>query len=141
MSNCGSAGGRGEWKKRMSQRALLLVNRHARQGQGSLDQAAGQLRDLGLQITEEPISKARRPSDLIRAYRGRVDLVIVGGGDGTLNAAVDGLVDAQLPLGILPLGTANDLARTLGIPTDLAAACQVIAAGQRRQIDLGWVNG
>ena len=46
-----------------------------------------------------------------------MDLVIVGGGDGTLKAAVDSLVQYQLPLGILPLGTANDLARTLSIPT------------------------
>jgi diacylglycerol kinase (ATP) len=68
-------------------------------------------------------------------------LVIVGGGDGTLNAAVDALVDTQLPLGILPLGTANDLARTLGIPNSLSEACKIIAYGDLRRIDLGWVNG
>jgi len=53
-----------------------------------------------------------------------LDLVIVGGGDGTLKAAVDSLVQYQLPLGILPLGTANDLARTLSIPTSTLRACQ-----------------
>ena len=67
--------------------------------------------------------------------------MIVAGGDGTLNAALQGLVEAGLPLGIIPLGTANNLARTLGIPSDPAGACEVIAAGHRRRIDLGWVNG
>jgi YegS/Rv2252/BmrU family lipid kinase len=67
--------------------------------------------------------------------------VIVAGGDGTLNAAVDALVETQLTLGILPLGTANDLARTLGIPNSLPDACKIIANGEVRRIDLGLVNG
>lgn len=125
----------------MSHRALLLVNRHARQGQNGLSKAIDQLQTLGLQLMEESIEDPQHLSDVIRRYQHQVDLVIVGGGDGTLNAAVDGLVDTQLPLGILPLGTANDLARTLGIPTSLSDACEIIAKGQVHRIDLGWVNG
>ena len=68
-------------------------------------------------------------------------MIIIGGGDGTLNLAVDALVETGLPLGILPLGTANDLARTLGIPISLFEACQVIATGKKHYIDLGVVNG
>ena len=123
----------------MSRRALLLVNRQARQGRESFDQAVGQLREAGLEPTEEPTDQG--PAGVIRGYRDRVDLVVVGGGDGTLKSAVDGLVDAHLPLGILPLGTANDLARTQGIPADLPGAGRVIAGGHTRRIDLGWVNG
>ncbi|MGL5033668.1 MAG: lipid kinase, partial [Microcystaceae cyanobacterium] len=65
----------------------------------------------------------------------------VGGGDGTLNSVLDSLIEHQLPLGILPLGTANDLARTLNIPNAIADACQIIAQGHRKAIDLGRVNG
>ena len=125
----------------MNQRALLLVNRHARRGQQPLDAAVHQLKSLGLELCEEAIADPDRLPDVIRDYRNRVDLVIIGGGDGTLNAAVEGLVETQLPLGILPLGTANDLARTLGIPATLPEACQIIAAGKVHAIDLGWVNG
>ncbi len=125
----------------MSHRALLLVNRHSRQGQKLLPQAISHLQTLGLELIEEPIEDPQQLSDIIRRYQHQVDLVIVGGGDGTLNAAVDGLVDTQLPLGILPLGTANDLARTLEIPTSIPEACEIIAKGQVQRIDLGWVNG
>ena len=62
------------------------------------------------------------------------------GGDGTINAAASGLVDTGLPLGILPLGTANDLARTLGLPLTLDGAIQVAATGRPRVIDLGEVQ-
>jgi YegS/Rv2252/BmrU family lipid kinase len=77
----------------------------------------------------------------ILAHRGDVDAVVVAGGDGSLNAAAPGLVAAELPLGIIPLGTANDLARTLAIPSDPAAAADVVLAGRTRALDLGSVNG
>ncbi len=125
----------------MNRRALLLVNRHARRGKEALSQAFSKLQELGFDLQEESTEKPKQLPDIIRRWSDRVDLVIVGGGDGTLNAAVDGIVDTQLPLGILPLGTANDLARTLAIPEALDEACQVIANGKQQRIDLGWVNG
>jgi len=125
----------------MSHRALLLANRHARHGQERLPQAIDCLRKLGFQLSEESTEDPKHLPEVIRRYKDQVDLVIIGGGDGTLNAAVDGLVDTQLTLGILPLGTANDLARTLGIPDSLPEACEIIAKGQVQRIDLGWVNG
>ncbi len=125
----------------MNQRALLLVNRHSRQGQAKLEEAIAHLKKLGFDLIEEATEQPQHLAEVIHQYKYQVDLVIVGGGDGTLNAAVDGLVETQLPLGILPLGTANDLARTLGIPNSLPEACKVIATGQVKQIDLGWVNG
>ncbi len=125
----------------MTRRALLIVNRHARRGADQADTAAALLRAAGLDVTEAPFEEKGSPSDAIRRHGGGVDLVVIGGGDGTVNAAAEGLLETALPFGILPLGTANDLARTLGIPTDLGAACRIIAAGHLRRIDLGWVNG
>ena len=121
----------------MSQRALLLVNRHARHGQNRITEAIEQLKKLGFDLQEESMDNPQQLPELIRRYQNRVDLVIIGGGDGTLNAAADALVETQLPLGILPLGTANDLARTLGIPDSLPEACKIIAQGQLRRIELG----
>jgi diacylglycerol kinase (ATP) len=125
----------------MKQRALFLVNRHARRGTQNIDFAVQQLRRSGFELIEPTIEHSNQLSDLISAHQDLVDVVIVGGGDGTLNAAIEGLVETQLPLGILPLGTANDLARTLGIPTSINAACQVIAGRTMKRIDLGSVNG
>ncbi|MBE9177189.1 lipid kinase [Oculatella sp. LEGE 06141] len=121
--------------------ALLIANRNAKQGDASLSEAIASLRQSGIELIDAPSTKPESLPDLIRQYHNRVDLVIIGGGDGTLNAAAAGLVDTHLPLAILPMGTANDLARTLTIPDDLSQACQVITTGQLHPIDLGWVNG
>ncbi|BAZ31953.1 diacylglycerol kinase catalytic region [Cylindrospermum sp. NIES-4074] len=125
----------------ISPRALLLVNRHARQGEKSLTEAIDCLKTLGFDLIEESTEDAKHLGDIIKRYQKEIDLVIAGGGDGTLNAIVDAIVDTQLPLGVLPMGTANDLARTLGIPNSLPEACKIIASGHLRRIDLGWVNG
>lgn len=124
----------------MNKRALLFINPQARRGRDCQAEIIQQLQTLGLDLL--PLSSdLSQISDLIHQYREQVDLVIVGGGDGTLNAVVDSLVETRLPLGILPLGTANDLARTLGIPPTIPEACEVIATGCPQAIDLGWVNG
>jgi diacylglycerol kinase (ATP) len=125
----------------MTQKALLLINHHARRGKQNITTVIEQLQAGGLELLEAKIPPPRQLSDLIRQYQGQVDRVIIGGGDGTLNAAIAGLLDTQLPLGILPLGTANDLARTLKISDDLVQACQVIAAANPQPVDVGWVNG
>jgi YegS/Rv2252/BmrU family lipid kinase len=125
----------------MSKRALLLINRRAGRGAPALAQAVESLHHLDFELITAPVKNAEHIAARIQQYGPQLDLVIVGGGDGTLNAAVDSLVQHQLPLGILPLGTANDLARTLSIPTSTPEACRVIAAGHTQPIDLGWVNG
>lgn len=122
-------------------KALLILNRQARHGRTGSGPALDRLRAAGFELIEEPVGHPTELPQLIRRHQGRVDSVIIGGGDGTLTMAVDGLVDVKLPLGVLPLGTANDLARTLGLPTDPVAAADVIAQGHLKQIDLGWVNG
>jgi YegS/Rv2252/BmrU family lipid kinase len=67
--------------------------------------------------------------------------LIVGGGDGTIGAAVSALAGKEATLGILPLGTLNHFARDLGITTDLAKAAALIAEGHVRAVDVAEVNG
>ena len=121
-------------------RALLVANPGARKGTEALPKGIEALRAAGFEVSE---GKVGDPADIARVIgdrRREAELVVVGGGDGTLSAALPGLVEAGLPVGILPLGTANNLARTLGIPTDVDDAVGVIAAGRTRAIDLGRVN-
>ncbi len=68
-------------------------------------------------------------------------LVVVGGGDGTISAAASALAGTKTRLGILPLGTLNHFARDLSIPTELAAAAELIAAGTERRVDVAEMNG
>ena len=71
----------------------------------------------------------------------RAPMVIVGGGDGSLSSSVDFFLGTDTVLGVLPLGTANSFARTLGIPLDLDGAIGVLAKGVPRSIDVGCING
>lgn len=67
-------------------------------------------------------------------------IVVAAGGDGTLNAVASCLLHTSIPMGILPLGTFNYIARVLNIPLDLMAAAQVIAQGQISQVHVARVN-
>ncbi|KQP10960.1 MAG: lipid kinase [Methylobacterium sp.] len=122
-----------------ARRGLLLVNPNARNGGFSLDAVRDALRQGGIEPFEPPGDPDC--TAVIKRHAGQSDLVILGGGDGTLNAAAPALVETGLPLGILPLGTANDLARSLGLPPDPVAAAGLIASEEARPVDLGCVNG
>jgi YegS/Rv2252/BmrU family lipid kinase len=68
-----------------------------------------------------------RVAEIVRAALGRgVDLAVAAGGDGTISRVVDGLVHTGVPLGIVPIGTGNALARDLGIPLDLERALSLL---------------
>jgi YegS/Rv2252/BmrU family lipid kinase len=124
----------------MSKRALLSINSHARNGKDCLKEAIAALENWDFELIVKPDVKPDRLSGLIDRYQKEVDLVIIGGGDGTLNAVAESLVKTKLPLGIIPLGTANDLARTLNIPESISQAAEIIASGRLQKIDLGRVN-
>lgn len=123
------------------QRALMLINQTGTRGSSRIDDGLRILEARGIQAEPLLLRTPERIPDIIRERAAECELVILGGGDGTFSHALDALLSTGRPLGILPMGNANDLARTLRIPTDSAAACQVIAEGKRRPIDLGWVNG
>ncbi|MGH6912756.1 MAG: lipid kinase [Geminicoccales bacterium] len=121
--------------------ALLFANVASRQGATDLAPAIEALQAGGVRILDRRTPDIQRLGTWIVEHRSDVDLAIIGGGDGTLNAAAEALIETGLPLGILPLGTANDLARTLGIPADPVGAARVIAEARIHRIDLGRVNG
>jgi diacylglycerol kinase family enzyme len=76
-----------------------------------------------------------------RAVDEGADLLVVGGGDGSISGAAGVLAGTKTRLGILALGTLNHFARDLGIPTDLTEAAKLIATGEARSIDVAEVNG
>ncbi|MFC3123532.1 lipid kinase [Pseudoroseomonas globiformis] len=122
--------------------ALLIVNRRARNGGAVIEEALAILQRAGWQLQEVACPEGGNAADAIRAHAGQgAQAVILGGGDGTLNGAAPALIETGLPFGILPLGTANDLARSLFIPPDPVEAARIIAAVAPRPIDLGEVNG
>lgn len=122
-------------------RALLILNPRARRGDGPIDEVKAILTQSGIELLEASTSENESLSDLISRRADKVDMAILGGGDGTLNAAASGLVYTGLPMGVLPLGTANDFARTIGLPLEPVEAAKVIAKGKKQIIDVGEVNG
>lgn len=125
----------------MQRRALVLANPHSRSAGSGVDDAIAVLSAAGIGILRPDWLEGETLGDAIRCHADAADFVVIAGGDGSLNAAAPALIDTGLPLGILPGGTANDLARTLALPLDFPAAARVIAAGRTRAIDVGEVNG
>lgn len=84
----------------------------------------------------------RAPKQVRRLFDEGVDRLLVWGGDGTVRRCIDTIVqeDAEVELAILPAGTANLLARGLGIPIDLQEAVDVALTGRTRRIDVGQMN-
>lgn len=126
---------------KVRKRALFIVNPNARSGRKPINSVRETLESGGLTLVDAAPAAGETLSAVISRMREACDLVIVGGGDGTLNSAAAGLVETGLPLGVLPLGTANDFARTVGIPADLGDAAKLIVTAKPRPVDLGEVNG
>jgi diacylglycerol kinase (ATP) len=121
-------------------RLLVVVNLHASRAKQFIGPALAFLATRGFDLDVRQSADRRSLASVIRECAGSVDAIVVAGGDGTVNGAIPALIEAQMPVGILPFGTANDLALTLGIPADPVAAAGIIAEGATRRIDVGKVN-
>jgi YegS/Rv2252/BmrU family lipid kinase len=122
-------------------RALLVANPGSRRGSEALRPVESVFAERGIALVPiDPSDRETLTNRLCDQATG-ADLIVAVGGDGTANSVAAATFRTGLPLGLIPAGTANDLARTLGLPLDPAEAARVIAAGRLKAIDLGDVNG
>jgi len=122
--------------------AALIVNARSRRGQALFEQACRALQGADFTVDAHAVEDPEQLEDTVRrALEKAPELVIFGGGDGTVSGLVDLIVGRGVTLGVLPLGTANSFCRTLGIPLDVAGAVRVLMDGVPKRIDLGMIDG
>jgi diacylglycerol kinase (ATP) len=121
----------------------VVINTASRTGAAALRVVEAELRRSGVEEVDvhRVDGGTQLPGALAEAVGAEPDLVVVGGGDGTVGCAAALLAHTRATLGVLPLGTANDFARTLEIPSALPAAVDTLLSGKVVDIDLGRVNG
>lgn len=132
--------------KKKSQRrwAKLICNPGAGDGKdftSRLEQVTRWLESDGRRVDVALAHPKAMATPIARAAARRgYELVIAMGGDGTIEAVMRGLVGTKTHLGILPVGTFNNVAKSLGIPEDLEAACALLLDGPTRRLDMGRVK-
>jgi diacylglycerol kinase (ATP) len=119
-------------------RICIIVNPAARGTKARLKRLERLTRNVVIRMTEGP-GDAEAQTE--RAVEQGFTTIVAAGGDGTINEVVNGIGNAPVALGILPMGTVNVLAMELGIPFDLVSAWKVIRSGKIRLIDLASANG
>lgn len=122
--------------------AILISNpktgRYASRGLRPVQEIASQLKSLGLDVELKLTGGPGDATELAaRASRNGSSDIIVAGGDGTINEAIQGLAGTKARLAIIPRGTANVLARELGLPLNEEEATVIAARGKSRRIHLG----
>lgn len=104
-------------------------------GSGGADDIERGLRARGLDVVRFELDRADEVAEALP------ERVVVAGGDGSIGRAAEAAAAARAPLGVVPVGTANDFARALGLPDDRGEATELAATGERRQsLDLGRVG-
>lgn len=123
-------------------RAVLIVNAHARSGRQQFVEAKRLLQAKGFSLEQAVVleNPRRIQESVADALAEGHRFFVVGGGDGTISAAMNVLAGKDATCGLLPLGTANSFARSLKLPLDLPGAVDVLANGREKQVDLGRIN-
>jgi YegS/Rv2252/BmrU family lipid kinase len=125
----------------LRERVLLIVNPGSRRGKRRLTQAESAFAKRGVKcdrvLTERPGHASQVAEERGRAY----DAVFTLGGDGTVMEVIGTLAHSDVPIGVLPGGTGNLVARVLGIPLDVAKAVEALLDGDEARIDLGSIDG
>ncbi|PIT97779.1 MAG: hypothetical protein COT71_04250 [Candidatus Andersenbacteria bacterium CG10_big_fil_rev_8_21_14_0_10_54_11] len=118
---------------------VVILNKHARRVRAVLRQLEQEGRRLG--ASRWHLVSGPELETCLRQERTRGGSIIIGGGDGTIRTAAQVLAGSAIPLGIIPLGTGNNLAHNLGLPLDWQEAIAVAINGRPHAITLGRVNG
>jgi YegS/Rv2252/BmrU family lipid kinase len=128
---------------RRQRRAALVVNARSRRGRRHYDGVRQRLAAAGFTLLGAyPVDRpGELEASLAAAAERGPDLLVVGGGDGTIGAAARLLAHRDIALGLLPLGTTNNFARTVGVPLDIDAAIATLADGKVIDVDLGIAGG
>lgn len=122
-------------------RVLLLINPRARSGEKLRSEIITELETQGLHVLNQAKHEEDAdPNEIILKYRDQANAVIVGGGDGSVNKVLPALKKTKLPLLVIPLGTANNLARHFSIPSNFKETLKLLREGRVVDIDLGEVN-
>lgn len=126
-------------------RVLLLINAKSRRGEEFRKSLREKVGAAGILVDNERDFACEDFTSAICEAAPRIDAVFVAGGDGSMNAAIEGILRTNRPLGVLPLGTSNNLARNLGLALDpfdaVTSLAEALHARRTRRIDLGSVNG
>ncbi len=114
-----------------------VAGRHPRRREKQIREAARVLEAAGMTVKLSPTSGPGEATSLAKAASGSCDLILVCGGDGTVNEVINGLVPGITPLGILPGGTANIIAKELRLPHHPVRAARELARWRPRRIAVG----
>jgi YegS/Rv2252/BmrU family lipid kinase len=127
----------------LPKQAVLIVNAMSRSGGDAFEDARRMLEERGVDLlAAHAITKPEQMRPTVRAaLADKAPMIIVGGGDGSLSKTIDDFLGTETVFALLPLGTANSFAKTLGIGTDLQDAVDAIATGRKLRIDLGAIDG
>lgn len=128
------------YENEFKMKVLLLANPNARKTSDLFDKASQTLQSFGVELLQPEVKDVGDFAKVIGQYARQVEAVVVGGGDGSLSAAAPAVIENHLTLGVLPLGTANNFAKNLQIPIDLQKACEIIANGRTKDVDICYVN-
>ncbi len=121
-----------------SQRSIVIHSPHSGRSE-KLSEALTYLQEVGVEVIRN-ISIAELDNQLAQGaiwQEEGIDIAIAAGGDGLVGGVITHIAESRLPLGILPLGTANDIARSLHLPQDVHQAVNVIAKGKEVEVDIG----
>jgi diacylglycerol kinase (ATP) len=125
-------------------KVVLVSNSSSGSSEGDvLERVAGRLEALGRVERVEPRSVTSFGDDIRAALGDEDDLIVVAGGDGTMNCAINGFEDdfSGRTFALIPMGTGNDLARTLGLERDPEAAAAQVIEGREIELDVGLATG